>query len=975
MPLLRCDEATVYAAIVMVCGVFLLFAILRASAQLLGHLVDGVASRFIPTFIERLLCALAVVVTVVIFADGSVLLPTLMLLATATSGALCSSLLSFRWLWIGSFICYCLVLLNVVGPMLVEDVDATKQEWAALVRSQHVVLPSSAAIARAASSLDSAASRYVYSFYDSVKIEGAASPLAAAAPADPKLPLDVVTRLMPTWLMEGNDARNANKYDPQEHTGKKNKLPTYHVIASGDNTLLTYYTEARAHESAGLPFLWDSVVLVGQRSRVQHSHFYCLISARSPCLRLHATTQLRNVTIYWAERAKAGATLPSTRALTWHEFSIGQATPQNCSEAQSSFAAQVKSQEQEQQRHIRGVGCGAEVCAADEFLLLDCVEEVKVSALPSSFVAQAPFLVRFGWQFPGYLRQAQEVLFVFSDRVLFPFAVFFTETLSAAGGATSALCGQFSTWLVQVLPHFKHAAEEVAVYAGGLVCGTPPPPPSTSSYSTSAASALDVAAAEAQTSVLHASGPSATRCVAFGRAHASRAAFKAGVQTHRSILAVLSTLADAADVLPGVWTVVRWAWDAEMAITLWILRGLRDVGCFLVLVLPRLVLHGLDVAARCSDAVLVHAGPPLRVLWRWLSRLPVKPCTSRLFSWLWTLETRGLRYEWSIFTFVLGRLAAQGAVALAAVLHSVSVLVSKSGTLMTWYGQTSFSIHLVVTFLQSLFLLLAMRNEMWELIEAEQHRTTSPHSPLSFLRRLFPQSVERYLPWKSMTARANGFLLLVRAHRQACMNYLLLHSIGLLVLIGLSVLPFTSKLYSLTLRYVLPWLSAKAFLIFFDDPPSTRTTAVLLIARVVFAIALQQTIGDFLYHIVKDILIAVALMGGLTLLLWAWPQRTALAKQMATAIADSLHVTPIATPNREGTGTGSRPHRPSTPLLPLTLPKEEAERGGRKVPRSTSVHNAAEADGSPAADEAGEANRDTEKDDSVTKRIDLSEAV
>ncbi|KPA86077.1 hypothetical protein ABB37_00344 [Leptomonas pyrrhocoris] len=923
---LRCDETTVYATVAVTCTVLLLFAVLRAAVGLLGAFIARATKKFMRPAVERVLCAVGAVVSIVVFADGSALLPALLLLASATGAAFCRSLLSFRWLWVSSFTLYSLVLLNLVGPLLVEDVDVTKQEWVALVRKQRVLVPSFSAIAAASPAGGRASSRYLYSYYDAVKIEGSASPLMASARATPRMSVESISGFLQqqhAWETKGSE-KDSTKVTKSSLTQQpqltEDLQPTYHIIASGDDTLLTHLAELKTDdETFSISFAY-SISLLGQHSQMQHSRVHCLVSAHDPslsfhahssCLRLHRTALLRNVTIYWAEVAGGAAVSTNAKQLEWHVLHAGQEGPQSCVEVQNELAARVSAKHDMEDRESTTVSA-----AVTSFL--SCVEELSVSELPPFFVAKAPFPVRFGWHFPGYLHRAQETFFYVSDRVIIPFAIFAADVMNVCGGVIASLLRLLGNGFVRAMPYVKHAANEVALCIGGLVCGGGGSRRgggrTAITHASSAFSSLSMdAAMEAQATVLYAYAPAATGCAAFRRAHAAHTAFRAGVQTRMSVLAVLSVLADATDLFPGVWTVCKWAWNAEVTFTMWILEGLGAMGYFLVFIAPRPLLCVLGGAARILGVVLLRLCAPLRELWRGFIQMPLLPYVSRLLCSLWSLEARWLCYEWSLFKRVAIIFVCKGEAGLVVLMRLVAMVFRNSGWLATRYGQTSFSIHLVVTFLQSMLLIIALWNEMRALIDAERQRPSGAHSPLRFLKRWFPQSVALFSPLQTITARVNGFGLLIRAHHQACMHYLLLHSIGMLVLIGLSVLPFMNKLYSLSLRYFLPWMSAKAFLIFFYDSPSAPAAAALFVLRMAVSTLLQQTIGDFLYYIVRDIMIAAGLAGGLALALWTWPQRTELAKQVATAISDSLQGTPmpkvaqvsLSSAAREGHGKGA----------------------------------------------------------------------
>ncbi|KPI86197.1 hypothetical protein ABL78_4750 [Leptomonas seymouri] len=952
MLLFRCDEATVYATVTAISATLFLFTGLRAAVRILGSLIKRVTQRLMKSIVERVLCIIAFFISIVVFAGDNALLPALMLLASVTSAALCRSLLSYRWLWVASFVFYNFALLNIVGPLLVEDVDVAEQEWATLMRNQYVLVPSSSAIA-AASPGGSPSSRYLYSYYDSTTFVGSASPLLASVRAAPKLTVATVSGPQAAWVAGGSRSRAGLKpalnQIRQEEEGMQ---PTRHIIASGDNTLLTHYAELRGGWKAQVPLV-DSIYLLGQRSSIEHSHIHCLISAQDssvlssafpPCLHLHYTTLLRNVTIHWAELADVAAVRADETQIAWHVFRAGQDAPQTCTEVQSALTGLMS-------RKGGLEGWASTTTSAAVAPLLGCMDGLSVSELPPSFVAKAPLSVRFWWRFPDYFYRAQVVFFFMSERIIPPFSLFLARALNVCGCVIVDLFRWLGRWLIDIMPHLQRAAEKVAIYAGGFVCdGSATTSITPSSFSPFAA---DIAG-EAQGAVLHAYAPSGTGCVSFRHAHASNAAFRAGVQTRKSVLAALSALADVPVLLPGVWSVIKWAWDLELAITTWALVELRVVAHFLVFVVPRPLMHVLRVVVQYLGVVLPHLCTLLHILWQWLGKVSLLPYLSRLFKGLWALEVRWMSYEWSLFKRLVGLLVCLREVVWGVLTRLVGAVFRKGGDLVARYGQTSFSIHLVVLFLQSLLLLMAMRNEMRDLIDAARQRSTGSHSPLRFFERFLPQSVSAHLPLQSITARVNGFLLLIRAHHQACVHYLLLHSVGTLVLIGLSVLPFAGKLYGLSLRYVLPWMSSKAFVNFFDDPPSARATTTLFVVRMVLSTTLQQTIGDFLYHVVKDTMIAVGLTVGLALALWAWPQRTELAKQVATAIADSLHGTPMPTPQRSA---------PDAARALLSSPlRELGKNGARQCDQDTSLEGS-----------KGDVNDDDlMREDAVTKQLDLS---
>ncbi|GET92666.1 hypothetical protein, conserved [Leishmania tarentolae] len=942
MDVIRCGEATVYAGVALLCGVMAILAMTRVFLYTLGALVSHVVKDgCFPPLLERSVCAAMLITAVVLFGHVSALISWMVLLATVTSGALCWSPRSFRWIGVGSFILYSLALMHVVGPAFVEEVDPTRLEASALVQGQRVLIPSLSSLRTgdvSSSSLPLLPALRIYSYYDKVTIEGSASPLDTSPVSVllPRLPFD-----LSAWWTHGVRGVSGLKGGVKECSrgycvteGAVLPFPTHHIIASGDNTQLLHYTRDMDISAP----IWagsDNIHLLGHRSAIRHSHVYCIIPEKGAdtiplstptvpslvgvrCLRLRDSILLRNVTIHWISYPLSSAP-PSTFAeaerrvdtsssapYAWRSLHVGTDSEKSCLAVQ----AQLKEE------------FGIVVSSA----LIECIDKLDVATLPPSFVAKAPLLLWLGWQLPGYAHRVQDILLFLLHHVAPPVSKLVLVICRMSCEAASALAQQCGACLVQMAPYVKHGAEQVALFVGGAVCGSP------------AQREMLMGAAEgpadSRKPVLLAMAIPSSRCAALRRAHATHSAFRAGAQTRTFVLAAVSAVVDSLDLVPGVWSMYAWAWKAEYRITVWIVAALQNIVCFTVYMAVQPIVRVLIVAAQYVAALAPKVVILLRCLWRGVSQLRIFAYLAHLWTSLWALEKCVWYYEWTGLDLVLTFLTTQCATVACVFARHAVLSVGWASGLVRYYNSTSFSIHIAVTFVQTALLGIAMRNKLDMLVEAEQQQAQGRN----LLTRYMPTRLAAWLPSSSFANRVNGFWMMMRTHLAECVRYFLLHAVAVLVLIGLSVLPFASKLYALSLRYLFPWLSCQYFLAFFShDLPTARRVAVYFVGRMAVATVLQNTIGDFIYRMLKDLLIAVGLTGGLALLLWGWPHRATLAKQVATVIADSLEATPMPTRVNVKTTSG----------------------------RSNAALGAVE--------EASEDEEVRQRDDSVAMRIDLSD--
>lgn len=1088
MATIRCDETSVFVAVLLLCGAAAAVAVLRAALCAISALLCRLTGnrRRLPAVLEPVLCAAVFVASLVLSGDASGLLPWLLLLDALLSASSAWSSTSFRWIAVTGFLFLSVGFTHVVGPMLLveePESDGRREDWSALVRGQRLLLsaPTATRERDAASSTTGTSPSvptlpHVYSYYDKVHIMGRTGPVAPSAEAQatlmpaawrllllPALPSWAQAAVLPAAAATSNVSRDGRLSRSRRQANASASV--VYLVAMGDDTRVSHY--ARHHQSTAAASadasVRDSVRLVGRRPALQHSDVSCLIArplssadneseggASLPsrrytlrtelaCVQLHESGTVSNLTVRWAYEA-----------VPRRETDAESAAEDGNSTLNTSAAAAVPVAEP--WRVVR-VAAQADILCADALAglrrevgdavaerLLACVDDLDVATLPHAFVAKAPLLVWLGWQFPTYLHLVQDALAFWSTHALVPAWSFAAEALYLAAQATAVLGQHVGAWLVDTAPYARRAVEQVAVFAGGAVCGTASPDNVSPLLSSAAVDVLaDVRARPRPTALMRPWGwrtALTRRCASFARSHAAHPAFRAGLSTRASTATLISGAADALDLVPGVWSVYAWAWRAEYRITVWILTALQAAAHFVICVAPKPAVHVVVAVVQW----LAAAAPVLRVpfthVWRLVLRLHVLTAAARVGRALWSLEKRAWACEVAVLKCLLGSVGAGCAAVLSTVAACAVTVGEWVAVLLRRYNSTSFSIHASVVLLQTALLLVAMRNEMNEYVAAELqlHKQRQQQRSLtdalvpgggssggSLLTRYLPTRLMSRLPLSAFASRVNGFWMLVRAHHVACGRYVLLHAVAVLVLIGLSVLPFTSKLYALSLRYVVPWMSAQCFLVFFSpDPPPARRVALLVALRIAGTTLLQNTVGEFIYHILTDLLIAVGLMGGLALLLWAWPHRKELARQVATAITDSLHATPMPTPRRENraesvggrggaggaggaggvstpsstwrlaglplapprpspapaavlNGDGEAPSPPSSPVLHDGTDDEEEEvRGG--------VDSGSDSRGSPSPraaqhEEVEQHAASASRGASVTKQIDLSDAL
>lgn len=837
------DEFSLLAAVGLLGAAVLSLAILRLGFRLVAVAVTHIIGRYVGTSVETATCIACMLVTVFVFGDRSVLTLPLFLLSCATGFALCWSSCSFRWVVATGFSVSCLLLTQVIAPHFVSIVDPFATEWQSIIRGQQII------VAPPLSRSSEQNSRYLYIYYDEVHLRSARTPFASVAGTSstksdlPVWSLLPLARQAMTW-MPNRPGRS------QGICGIDNPAVQYLVSASEATAVLDYGSSTST--------TLDTVYLLGEGSSLTNIHLHCMEDGTSSCLHLRVDTILKNVTISLYSPPSSAEGPPDALPKPSASILIGDSLTL-CVEAQSQL------------RRLQGVKATP---------LIHCATELDLTGLPPRYQQQAPALVRCRWKFPQYMKQLHLAFVFVMDYAIYPIARWLASFSQVACQVLRAMLEKLRDGMRLAAPHVRRGLHWVCVYLCGLICGP---------------SHLNLDTATAPSSW----------CLASATAYRSSAAYRAGIRSHETVLSLFSSMAETLDLVPGVWSMYSWAWRVEWRATQVLLRAWHCVLSFIFYTAPLPVARLLYAVLTSMAELITLAAMPLRHAWDILCHGGVGSFLSQCSRWLWAKEVSLLSAEWDLLRHLSWFVLSRSAKAVEVAWNGVAVVYKSVLRCMKWYSTTSFSIHIFVVLAQSVLLVIAMRNEMSALVaqeEEQQQKRRQQQRAIAGSKynvlRIIPSSVTNWVPMRSAMTRFYGFILLIHAHQNACIQYVLHHGVLFFVLIGLSVVPFAGKLYAFTLRYVLVWVSSKGFLLFFTESPTMQQMLLYGVGRIAVTLLLQRTLGDFLYYLLKDLLIAGLLIGGTALVVWAWPQRKTIVQQVSAAITESLHNSPLGTPTR-----------------------------------------------------------------------------
>lgn len=887
-------EWTVHAAITVLVAATLALAVTRYLCVLIGFLFDKLVTPLLHPHMEVLMESVVVVIFAAIFGCTAGLLLPSVGLTVVTAIAFGWSIRSVRAIFAVALAVYCMALPPLLSQYLVIAVPSDTVEWSAAFQGEN---------ADVSRTVDNAAPirRQYYVYYDDVTLgEGGVTDSSTPSASVVNAHLVPVEELVHTLYHPRHRRRQKLHAAAAGNStmGTEMGVVTAHVVSVGDHTTIHRYGTARNH--------FDYIRLLGEQSRVVDSTLHCSMAAVvgfssddeafPPCVVALDDVKVLNTTFYFY--ARHGADPSAAGAIA----SVHVPQADSCAALLNALEA--------------GYGDGrASVdpsqwvqCLPSEQYTLDSLTGLLHNEMvPRQFVKRMPSAVSWRLYLPNHLKHIQEGLLFLFHHVCVPTGVFVSGFVQASGRVLVVLGKWGGEKAAVAYPVVASGANRVKMCFMGFVCGSTSTPP-------------DSTFVVLQSDVLFGLIPCSHHTAAQDRERS----FVLGQRLRNSTQTALDATLDALELVPGVWSTVKWAWDAEWGATKWVVQNTWRWLRRFVMVAPTPVWRVVCGVARAVGRVIRTGYRLVALVGAWLPRFSVITPLKRAVSLVLEEEKRELRHEVEL----LQRLTPAALLVLGKVFGALFSLLERLWgvvwTVLTWYSATSFSIEFSIVLLQTALLAVAMRNEVRDLVRQEKEEAKLRERAAG--GTFFSSLLSKRLRQNVVMSKVNGFALFAKAHYQTCTTYVVQHLVVVTMLIGLSVLPFTAKLYGVLLHYVLPWVSSQVFLAFFTATPSHRQTAALFAVKVVLATLLQRTFGDLLYRLLKDMLIALVVFAAAVLSVLSWSVRGTVFHWLHRLLDGSLRNQP-----REQDGVGRAtppaelsPSPTSPPLSPLENTVESA---------------------------------------------------
>ena len=117
----------------------------------------------------------------------------------------------------------------------------------------------------------------------------------------------------------------------------------------------------------------------------------------------------------------------------------------------------------------------------------------------------------------------------------------------------------------------------------------------------------------------------------------------------------------------------------------------------------------------------------------------------------------------------------------------------------------------------------------------------------------------------------------LNAYLKPLAMYATAHATAIILVVGTSIIPFSFPLYQFVLQFVLPLVSVRSWMLFFDgnaawtDSLLSPKSCKLLCVRIAVCTVLQKSVGDVLYYVVMEVIfgLSAAVAAGLIVFLVA----------------------------------------------------------------------------------------------------------
>ncbi|EKF31603.1 hypothetical protein MOQ_004564 [Trypanosoma cruzi marinkellei] len=288
---------------------------------------------------------------------------------------------------------------------------------------------------------------------------------------------------------------------------------------------------------------------------------------------------------------------------------------------------------------------------------------------------------------------------------------------------------------------------------------------------------------------------------------------------------------DALNFVPGLWEAYSWALQMEWRLTVLCVKDLGKGAMFLYEEVAQPTWRILNYAV-CSFATRVcELAPLLSDLFR-LSDF--KSFLQKCVLFLWHLEVHLLAVESKLIWQLLCQFVKCMNMPLGLGFNVTREALVWVRYALGLYTTTTLSAHVFVALIQTAFILIALRNELRNIATREREK--------------YPSFVRQY------TGGGIVIMLLAftRVHSMLTIRYVGAHLMVLLMLIGLSTLPFFVKPYNLALCVGFPCVSSYTCLAFFRKHPERKHVISLSVVKGMFVIVIDRTIGKFVAHILRE---------------------------------------------------------------------------------------------------------------------------
>ncbi|EAN95390.1 hypothetical protein, conserved [Trypanosoma cruzi] len=419
------------------------------------------------------------------------------------------------------------------------------------------------------------------------------------------------------------------------------------------------------------------------------------------------------------------------------------------------------------------------------------------SVAPPFLKGQVPYSLRWLWQMPKVLQSMHGHLAYVVEYVLIPSSVVLGAKLSDLFVAARSA---FFCAVKKATPYFMARLKDLEVLTTGVYC--------------SARNSSHV-----------------SFCEVSNQKYAEDGRYLLGARIGGGSYKFFLWALDALDFVPGLWEAYNWALQMEWRLTVHCVKGLGTGAILLYREAAQPVWRIMNYAARSFATLVGDLAPLLSDL---LHLSDFKSFLRKSVLFLWHLELHLLAAESKLIWQLLCYFVTCMNMPLGLGFNMARDALGWVRYALGLYTTTTLSAHVFVAVIQTAFILIALRNELRNIATREREK--------------YPSFVRRYT--------GGGFVIMLlaftRVHSMLTIRYVGAHFMVLLMLIGLSTLPFFVKPYNLALCVGFPCVSSHTCLAFFRKNPERKHVISLSVVKGLFVIVIDRTIGKFVAQILRE---------------------------------------------------------------------------------------------------------------------------